>query len=515
MWRNLEHTRLVLILASVLFLNLDAMSASSSVETSATNGLDICVKSRDRATGEVSVSRQQLSPKQTAIIVCDMWNQHWCKGATKRSVEIADRMNVVLTKCREAGVFIIHAPSGTMDAYKDTTQRRLAIEAPTVKNLPDGIQNWLRHLPSEGDHWPIDQTDGGCDCSPKCKTGGPWTRQLDSITIAPEDAISDDGREVWTLLEKRGIDNVILMGVHTNMCVLGRPFGLRQMVKNGKNTFLARDLTDTMYNSRMAPFVPHDRGTDLVIRHIEQYVCPTILGSDLIGESPNPHVVFVIGEREYDTKTTLPQFAAKELRPRGMKCSFAHAGSEDRNRFPGIEALKQADLLVLSVRRRALPAEQLDVIQQHMNAGKPLVAIRTASHAFDTRGKHPEGHAEWPAFDADVLGGNYAGHYGSKLASTIRVSPDAATEPILRGVVPTEFPSGGSLYKARPLAESCTPLLTGHMPDQPTEPVAWLNSYHGGRVFYTSLGHSKDFDNPAFRRLLLNAVLWTLDEAIP
>ena len=95
------------------------------------------------------------------------------------------------------------------------------------------------------------------------------------IAIRDEDAISDSGVEIWNLLEARGIKNVMLMGVHMNMCVLGRPFGLRQLVRHGKNVVLVRDLTDTMYNSRSWPYVSHFEGTNRMIEHVEKYVAPT------------------------------------------------------------------------------------------------------------------------------------------------------------------------------------------------------------------------------------------------
>ena len=104
----------------------------------------------------------------------------------------------------------------------------------------------------------------------------PWKSQTDLLTIADEDYISDSGEEIWSILEARGIKHVVLMGVHLNMCVLGRPFGLRQMAKNGKDVALMRDMTDTMYNPKRAPYVSHFAGTDLMIEHVEKFVAPSI-----------------------------------------------------------------------------------------------------------------------------------------------------------------------------------------------------------------------------------------------
>src|SRR5207249_2329874 len=102
-----------------------------------------------------------------------------------------------------------------------------------------------------------------------------WSRQIATIEIAPGDAITDSA-EAYCLLQQRGIDHVLVMGVHTNMCVLGRPFAIRQLVAQGKQVVLVRDMTDTMYNPKRAPFVSHFTGTDLVVEHIEKYWCPTI-----------------------------------------------------------------------------------------------------------------------------------------------------------------------------------------------------------------------------------------------
>ena len=114
--------------------------------------------------------------------------------------------------------------------------------------------------------------------------GAPWTRQVKILEIdGAKDAITDNGTENWNLLEERGVKNVILLGVHTNMCVLGRPFGLRQMARNGKNVVLMRDLTDTMYNPAMEPKVSHFRGTDLVVEHVEKYVCATVTSDQILG----------------------------------------------------------------------------------------------------------------------------------------------------------------------------------------------------------------------------------------
>jgi nicotinamidase-related amidase len=226
----------------------------------------------------------QWDSKKTAIVICDMWDKHWCKGATERVAEMAPRMNDMIKAARAKGVFIIHAPSDTMKFYEGTPQRKLAQAAPVAKP-PVPLQGWCNLNPDKEAPLPIDDSDGGCDDQPTCKNYKAWTSEIPTLEIAPEDAITDSN-EAYNLLQQRGIENVIVMGVHANMCVLGRPFSIRQMVGVGKNVVLVRDMTDTMYNSRSRPFVNHFRGTGLIVQHIERYWCPSITSVDFIGGKP-------------------------------------------------------------------------------------------------------------------------------------------------------------------------------------------------------------------------------------
>jgi nicotinamidase-related amidase len=234
----------------------------------------------------------QWAPARTALVICDMWDTHWCQGAAERVTELAVPVNKFAQRARELGVLVIHAPSTCVEPYKDTPQRRLAQAAPFAKT-PSPISDstrwgtrWCWPDPKREPELPIDDSDMGCDCADKCEIRSPWTRQIDAIEIKEGDAISDDGQEVFNLLAARDIDNVLIVGVHLNMCVLGRSFAIRQMVKLGKNVVLIRDLTDTMYDHRRKPFVDHFSGTDLVVEHVEKFWCPTATSADLLGGEP-------------------------------------------------------------------------------------------------------------------------------------------------------------------------------------------------------------------------------------
>ena len=234
--------------------------------------------------GETS-EKTPWKSSETAIIICDMWDNHTCKGAAARVAALAPKVDAFVSAARARGVFIVHAPSDVMKFYEGTPQRLRAQAAPAAK--PPMPIRTRELMPERESPLPIDDSDW-CDCRPKCDiqaaraNGWPWKRQIATIRILPEDAVSDQGQEIYNLFEQRGIKNVIVCGVHTNICVLKRSFGIRQMVLLGKNVALARDLTDCLYDPAKRPFTTHDNGTALLVQHIEKYWCPSLASTDLV-----------------------------------------------------------------------------------------------------------------------------------------------------------------------------------------------------------------------------------------
>ncbi len=222
---------------------------------------------------EVTLKKELVGP-ETAIILCDVWDRHWCNNATERCGQLAKKMGPLLTALRAKGVTVIHAPSDCMGFYKDAPQRQKML-ALTKAEPP-------KPLDINSPPLPIDDSDGGCDDPRPAKQHRAWTSQHPAVPIADEDFISDNGVEVYSLLKQRGIKNLLVMGVHTNMCVLNRTFAIKQMTKWGIRCVLVRDLTDAMYNPKVRPFVSHDAGTDLVIQHIETYWCPSTTSAELM-----------------------------------------------------------------------------------------------------------------------------------------------------------------------------------------------------------------------------------------
>ena len=222
---------------------------------------------------EITVE-ESFPSAETALLLCDVWDDHPCEGAVVRLEKMLPRMNEVVGGLRGRGVQIVHAPSDTMDVYAGTPYRLRAQAAP-VTDLPEPLDIAEPPLP-------VDASDGGCDTG-KSRPEHRWSSQHPAIEIADHDAVSDKGEEVYRLFRQLGIQNMLIMGVHTNMCVLARTFAIRQMTRWGIRVALVRDLTDAMYNPAMSPYVTHEEGTELVIEHIEKHWCPTVLSESLLG----------------------------------------------------------------------------------------------------------------------------------------------------------------------------------------------------------------------------------------
>jgi hypothetical protein len=200
------------------------------------------------------------------------------------------------------------------------------------------------------------------------------------------------------------------------------------------------------------------------------------------GDKTKPlRVCLVSGSLEYDSDASLgalQKYLEKNYR---IECSRAFRKTDSD--VPGLDNLDRCDVMVLLTRRLTM-------------AGKPLVGIRTASHAFQN----------WLDLDKEVLGGNYKMHYPAGPVMGVAVTDAGKGHPILAGVKP--FKSQGSLYRNTGLAKDANVLLTGSIPEH-TEPIAWTRNYKGGRIFYTSLGHQKDFEDENFVRMIANALFWT------
>jgi nicotinamidase-related amidase len=481
---------------------------------------------------------EEWNAEETALIVCDMWDRHWCGDATNRVAEMAPHLNESINIARDKGILIVHSPSSTIDYYKNYPGRKLALKYKS-KNLTKLISDSKLDTELNAD-WPFKISNGGCMPSPGDAGVDQqvWTKQISTIEISDNDAISDSGLEIGSLFAKKGIKNVILTGVHTNMCVIGRSFGLRNMERLGMNVVLMRDMTDTMYDSTSEPYVSHFTGNSLMCEYIEKYVCPTMVSSDLTGKKQfrfkgddRPVVAFIMAESEYRADQRLPEFAHELLLKKNVTCEFAIGKpimeGEGRHNIENLQVLEDADLAVVFVRRRALEPEKMALVKRYVESGKPVLGIRTASHAFAPNSNVPRDGggivdannkiggflANWTEFDKDILGGNYQGHHGHLEKGTeIIPVPGMETNALLKGVDPKGFSSPNWLYINSPLrSDNIQVLLTGTIPGKPAEPVFWVNTNKYGKAIYTSLGHWDDWKIDSFKNLMFNSVDYLLN----
>lgn len=280
-------------------------------------------------------------------------------------------------------------------------------------------------------------------------------------------------------------------------------------------------------------------------------------------------VVLIAGDDEYRSEESMPLLAHILAERHGFDCTVLFAtdpqtGAVDHGRkdnIPGLEALRHADLLVLFTRFRCLPDARMKYIADYLDSGKPVVGLRTSTHAFAYPTDSPSPYAKYAwnnkksdfpgGFGRQVLGQTWVNHWGGHGSQSTRgmFAPDAASHPILKGIADGGIWGPTDVYEATlPLPEGCTPLLLGQVlrgmrPDDPPaapefvkrlnrevdknapmHPVAW--TYRRpvgakGRVFTTTLGGAmaggSDFDDRAFRRLMVNACYWAvgLEAKIP
>jgi nicotinamidase-related amidase len=227
--------------------------------------------------------RHDWDTARVAVVICDMWNTTQCVSAASRVIEMALRVDAVVARLRQDGALIVHAPAGCMAYYAGIPARERARNAPRVSSpVPVDWNDWDASREAPLPPALADDTPGSCEPGAPCTDGGPpypWTHQIASIGISPNDAITDDGHELLALLEEREIEDVVVMGVHLNRCVLGRPYGIRQLVYWGKRPVLCRDLTDSYHRDPRG----HRWGNEQMIAHVERYWCPTVTSDQLVG----------------------------------------------------------------------------------------------------------------------------------------------------------------------------------------------------------------------------------------
>ena len=221
-------------------------------------------------------------------------------------------------------------------------------------------------------------------------------------------------------------------------------------------------------------------------------ICLAVCAAVSLLDAAPLKVHFISGAREYKSEASLKEFIPWLEKNYGVKCTVSW-GHDGIGELPDLAALKEADVLFVFARRMKLGEAQMKLIRAHWEAGKPVVGVRTASHAFQKTDNE--------IFDRQVMGGNYQGHFGDGAVKVAHVGK----HPVLRRVGAI---TSDKLYKAGSLAKTAVVLQTGAIP-KAKHAVTWVNEVKGRRAFYTSLGVPADFKNENFRRVLVNAIFWT------
>jgi hypothetical protein len=271
------------------------------------------------------------------------------------------------------------------------------------------------------------------------------------------------------------------------------------------------------------------------------------------GPGKGKHIVLVSGDEEYRSEESLPQLGKILASRHGFKCTVLFAidrkdgtiNPNQRDHIPGLEALATADLMVIFTRFRDLPDEEMKRIADYLDSGRPVIGLRTATHAFDvadgkTYARYSWKSKEWEGgFGRQVLGETWVSHHGQHGKQSTRgiAAPGMKDHPILRGIADGDIWGPTDVYQVRlPLPGDSKPLVLGQVlegmkpgdkpvagkQNDPLMPVAWIKTYQpsagkSARVFTTTMGASQDLENEGVRRLLVNACYWALgmEDRIP
>ena len=221
---------------------------------------------RDPATGAITIQREEVDPKQVGVIAVDVWNFHWCKTATMRVDAFVPRMNKALEAARALGMKVMLCPSDVVDNYVGYPQREAIFALPRV-TVPKLVDAACPPVPDAG----------GCACGrERCAVNYGWDGMHPALKIGDNDLMPDTQAEVYAICQRFGLTHLIYVGFHTQVCLLGKPMGLRAMKEAGLNCVLARDMTDAHPGYDPSRNFTPDLNTDQVVEHFEKHLAPTI-----------------------------------------------------------------------------------------------------------------------------------------------------------------------------------------------------------------------------------------------
>ncbi len=261
--------RLVPSVARTLAVCMNLAVASATLPAGA-SAIELTLQTRDPATGKIMLATETIEPEHVGVIAVDVWNYHWCKTATMRVDAIVPRMNKALEAARSLGMTVMLCPSDVVDNYVGYPQREAALALPKFP-VPTVVNVTCPPVPDAG----------GCACGrERCAVNYGWDGMHPALRIGEADLMPDSQAEVYAICKQRGLTHLIYVGFHTQVCLLGKPMGLKAMKSAGLRCVLARDMTDAHPGYDPSRNFTPDLNTEQVIEHFEKYLAPTISFQD-------------------------------------------------------------------------------------------------------------------------------------------------------------------------------------------------------------------------------------------
>jgi len=246
----------LLALAAVTF----GSSSSHAAE------IELTLQSRDQSTGRIVLTQEKVDPTRVGVIAVDVWNFHWCKTATMRVDAIVPRINKALDAARALGMTVMLCPSDVVDNYVGYPQREAVFALPKV-TVPKVMEVNCPPVPDAG----------GCACGrERCAGNYGWDGMHPALRIGDTDLMPDTQAEVYAICQEHRLTHLIYVGFHTQVCLLGKPMGLRAMKSAGLQCVLARDMTDAHPGYDPSRNFTPDLNTEQVVEHFEKHLAPTI-----------------------------------------------------------------------------------------------------------------------------------------------------------------------------------------------------------------------------------------------
>lgn len=249
------------VLRLLAFLTLLAVCSSTTALA-----ITLELQRRDPVTGAITMQKEEVDPRRVGVIAVDVWNFHWCKTATMRVDAFVPRMNKALEAARALGMKVMLCPSDVVENYAGYPQREAIFALPGI-TVPKVMDVTCPPVPDAG----------GCACGrERCAVNYGWDGMHPALVIGPDDLMPDTQAEVYAICQKYGLTHLIYVGFHTQVCLLGKPMGLRAMKAAGLNCVLARDMTDAHPGYDPSRNFTPDLNTEQVVEHFEKHLAPTI-----------------------------------------------------------------------------------------------------------------------------------------------------------------------------------------------------------------------------------------------